>query len=537
MRDAVSELTCARTQAPAAIDDQEAVESTLSRRRQIQAERVRLLFEQAPVAIFATLLVAALMAFAHWDVIPKPVVAGWFLAHLVVNTIRLSLALAYKAKPRMGAEAGRWGAWYIAGSALSGLAWGSAVLLMLFSPSAEYQYLVALCVVGLIAGALAIHYAVFWAYAAFSVPALVPVALWFLGRGGEIYALMGGLGILLLGVLLVTAWRLNANLSRSLNLSLANSELANTVSVAWEEAIKINRELEREVSARRRIEQWLKREKDRAQITLHSIGDAVITADGSCRVDYLNAVAERLTGWSLEDAHGQPLERVFRLRESPGRQRPQTDPVRDCLSEAVTNGFGDGVLRQRDDIELPVQHSWAPIRDLHGNVSGSVLVFREIGGQPPAAQPPSFGDSHDPPTGLMNRLGFAQRLQDAVHRARFENQEHVLLSLDLETYERVTDAHGDSAGDELLLRFGQLLQRQARNADATARIGVAGFGMLLESCPLARAQPIVEKLHQAIAEFRFAWADEEIPVTVAVDVTRVSADTDVTSLLEPRNGS
>lgn len=536
MRDAVSELTYAGTQTRAAVGDQRAVDSTPASRPHIQAERVRLLFEQAPVAICATLLVAALTAFAHWNVVPRPVVVGWFLAHLVVNVSRLVLVLAYKAKPRIGEGAGRWGAWYIAGSALSGLAWGSTVLLMLLSPSAEHQYLVALCVVGLTAGALAIHYAVFWAYAAFSVPALVPVALWFLGRGGEIYALTGGLGILLLGVLLVAAWRLNANLSRSLNLSQANAELANTLSLAWEEAIKVNRELEREVSARRRIEQWLKREKDRAQITLHSIGDAVITADGSCRVDYLNAVAERLTGWSLEDAHGQPLERVFRLRESPGRH-PQTDPVRDCLSETVTNGFGDGVLRQRDANELPVQHSWAPIRDRHGNVSGSVLVFREIGGQSPVAQSLSFGDSHDPLTGLMNRLGFTQRLQDAVHRAQSENQEHVLLCIDLEPYERVTDRHGDSAGDELLLRFGQLLQRQVRDADASARLGVAGFGMLLESCPLASAQAVVEKLHQAVAEFRFAWANEEIPVTVAVDIRPVSADTDVASLLEPRNGS
>jgi len=528
MRAAVSEPTDTRTQAPAAVDDQEAVDSTLSRRRiQVQAEQVHLLFEQAPVAILATLLVAALMAFAHWNVVPKLVVAGWFLAHLVVNTIRLALTLAYRAKPRMGQDAGRWGTWYIAGNALSGLAWGSAVLLMLSSPSAEHQYLVALCVVGIIAGALAVHYAMFWAYAAFSVPALTPVVLWFVGRGGEIYVLVGGLGILLLGVLLATAWRLNTNLSRSLNLSLANAELASTVSVAWEEAIKINRELEREVSARRRIEQWLKREKDRAQITLNSIGDAVITADGSCRVDYLNAVAERLTGWSLEDAHGQPLERVFRLRESPGLH-PRTDPVRDCLSEAITNGFGDGVLRQRDDNELPVQHSWAPIRDRNGNVSGSVLVFREIGGQPLA-----FGDSHDPLTGLMNHPGFAQRLQDAVHQARSENQEHVLLSLDLETYERVTDEHGDPAGDELILRFSQLLQRQVRDADATARLGAANFGMLLESCPLANAQPIVDKLHEAVAEFRFAWANQEIPVTVAVHLTPVSADTDVTSLLAP----
>ncbi len=501
------------------------------RRARIDAELVRLLYAQAPLGIATTLFVAGLVAFVHRDVLDGALVVGWFLGHMAVNVLRLLLVQAYGSDLHSKVSPKSWGSWYVLTSAGSGIAWGSAVLLVALSQSPSHQYFVAFVVGGVVSGALAVLSPLMKAYTVFSVLALLPVALWFLFQGDQIYFLMGLLGIVLLAVMLLTARRLNANLVQSLDLSFANAELASTVSIARDETLRVNRELEREVSARRRIEAWLKREKDRAQTTLHSLGDAVITTDASCRVDYVNPAAEELTGWTLGDAHGRPLEEVFRLRDKSDKRDESTDPVRHCLSEAVTQSFGDGMLRRKNDAELAVQHSWAPIRDPVGAVTGSVMVFRELSEQRPASGPISFEDSHDPLTGLINRSGFEDRLAHATRTAESQNLEHVLVCLNLGDYETVRDRHGDQAGEELLRRFGGLLQEQVREADAIARLSTNEFGVLLESCSLDSARSIVEKLKLAVADFRFVWAEDKLALAPRIRVTLVHANADLDSLL------
>ncbi len=503
-----------------------------ARRAQVNAELVRLLYAQAPLGITTTLVVAALVAFAHQDVVNTPVVVGWFLGHVLVNVLRLLLIQAYGSDLQSKIKPQTWGSWYTFTSAGSGLAWGSAALLVAFSQSPSHQYFVAFVVGGMVSGALAVLSPLMKAYTAFSVLALLPVASWFLLQGDQIYFLMGLLGVLLLAVMLLTAKRLNANLIRSLGLSFANAELADTVSTAWDETVRINRELEREVSARRQIEAWLKREKDRAQTTLQSLGDAVITTDASCRIDYMNPAAERLTGWSLRDGHHRPLEEIFQLKDSGAHTQGRTDPVRRCLSEAVSQGSGDGTLRRKDNAELPVQHSWGPIRNAAGELSGSVLVFRDQGNRPLASVDASCEYSNDSLTGLTNRRGFERRLARAAGTAESENRKHVLLCLRLSGYETIKDRQGTKASEELLKRFAGQLQSQVRESDTIGHLTPDRFGILLEGCSTESAQLIVENLKLAIAGFRFVWAGEKLALTPEIHTTAVSASTKLDDLID-----
>jgi PAS domain S-box-containing protein len=117
------------------------------------------------------------------------------------------------------------------------------------------------------------------------------------------------------------------------------------------------------------------------QVTLRSIGDAVITTDPAGRVTYLNGIAESLTGWSLSDAKRQPLDQVFRIVNEESRE-PAPNPANRALSEGVVVGLANHtVLLARDGREYPIDDSAAPIRDDRGNVAGCVLIFRDVSQQ------------------------------------------------------------------------------------------------------------------------------------------------------------
>lgn len=119
--------------------------------------------------------------------------------------------------------------------------------------------------------------------------------------------------------------------------------------------------------------------EERSSITLSSIGDAVIATDTALRVTHMNPVAERLTGWSLEQAHGRAVGDVLRLRHAVTRN-PVPSPVEQVLRTGQScDMHSDTVLITRDDRELPIADSAAPIRDRAGQLCGVVVVFRDEG--------------------------------------------------------------------------------------------------------------------------------------------------------------
>jgi PAS domain S-box-containing protein len=119
-------------------------------------------------------------------------------------------------------------------------------------------------------------------------------------------------------------------------------------------------------------------QRELQQVTLRSIGDAVVTTDVDARVTYLNRVAERLTGWAHEDARGQPLSTVFNIVSESTRE-PVESPATRALREGVVVGLANHTLLiRRDGSALAIDDSAAPIRDEEGRVSGCVLVFRDF---------------------------------------------------------------------------------------------------------------------------------------------------------------
>ena len=256
-------------------------------------------------------------------------------------------------------------------------------------------------------------------------------------------------------------------------------------------------------------------EKERAQVTLASIADAVITTDGGGHVDYLNPVAEQLTGWHQEEAVGLPLDSVFHTR---GETSPSAG------ESAVPGKTREGVLVSRTGQEIAIDQSVAPISADDGEVLGSVLVFHDVSQQRRMVQEMSYQASHDALTGLLNRRAFEDRLEDLLVRAKLHGHTHVMLYLDLDQFKIVNDACGHAAGDQLLRQLSALVSKETRASDSVARLGGDEFGILLQQCVVDDALPIAQKFLQLVNDFRFVWKERTFTIGASVGLVPVTAD-------------
>lgn len=330
----------------------------------------------------------------------------------------------------------------------------------------------------------------------------------------DLVAFALGLLAISLGIVL---WRLQAAQHQQLRQIQALTEAA-------------NQELEKRVQERTNE---LAQAKERAQVTLESIGDAVITTDANGRVDYLNPVAEILTGWSVESAQGVPLPEVFRIINEYSRE-PATDPVARCLAEGCIVGLANHtVLINRHGQEFAIEDSAAPIRDTNNQVLGAVLVFHDVSEQRRLQKAISHQAQHDALTGLFNRYEFEHRLQQTIEMAQVQNSEHALCYLDLDQFKLVNDTCGHAAGDALLQQLSALFESKIRQCDTLARLGGDEFGVLLEHCALTNAKSIANALRQAVEDFSFSWQEQRFRVGVSIGLVTVDAmSTSVANILQ-----
>ncbi len=277
-----------------------------------------------------------------------------------------------------------------------------------------------------------------------------------------------------------------------------------------------------DISERKLAEARLYEEKEKAQVTLQSIGDAVITADANGLIEYLNPVAEQLTGWTTGEAAGQPVAEVFRVvSETSGEQLDS--PILRCLQQGdVVEMAEQSLLLNRSGQEVAIQHSAAPINDRSGRLIGAVMVFHDVSQARQLHRALAYQASHDALTGLINRREFESRLVEALQSAAADaNIRHVLMYIDLDQFKVVNDTCGHEAGDRLLKQLTSVVQTRIRTTDTLARLGGDEFGVLLEDCNLETAQRIAENLRQAIRDFRFVWQDRVMNVGASVGLAEI----------------
>jgi diguanylate cyclase (GGDEF)-like protein/PAS domain S-box-containing protein len=279
--------------------------------------------------------------------------------------------------------------------------------------------------------------------------------------------------------------------------------------------------ISRDITRQKRAEEALSKEKERAQVTLASIADAVVTTDTAGNIDYLNPVAEKLLGWRADEAYGRTLGEVFHCVDD-GDASIESPIERALRQHQHMEVRGDALLVQRDGTQLPIEHSAAPISDHEGEVIGMVLVFRDVSESHNMARQLSWQASHDALTSLANRREFERRLDALIGSAHDNGRHHAMLYMDLDQFKVVNDTCGHGAGDELLRQLSAILGARVRGSDTLARLGGDEFGVLLSDCPLDKAMGVAETLRETVADFRFLWQDKIFAIGVSIGVVPIT---------------
>ncbi|WP_162631839.1 EAL domain-containing protein [Burkholderia sp. JP2-270] len=273
-----------------------------------------------------------------------------------------------------------------------------------------------------------------------------------------------------------------------------------------------------ETTQRRQMQETLKRQHEQIQVTLHSIGDAVIATDTTGHVQYLNPMAERLTGWLSEQATGRNIEQVFHaFDERTGVLA--TNPIKRCLyDDRALQQHSGMVLVSRNGERFSIEDSAAPIRDSNGVTSGVVLVFRDVTEARRFSREMAYRATHDTLTGLINRTEFESRLMQAVADIGGGTKPGAVFYVDLDQFKLVNDTCGHVAGDALLKRVASHLDDSLRMPHTLARLGGDEFGIILPDCSIDEAEEIASRLCKSVDEMRFEYKGCHICVGASIGV-------------------
>lgn len=286
------------------------------------------------------------------------------------------------------------------------------------------------------------------------------------------------------------------------------------IALAWMRSSKL-------LAQRQAFANALQVEKERAQITLESIGDGVITTDVEGCIAYMNPAAEQLTHWHAAQAQGLPLAALFSLLDDNAEKDSQT-LVERILSGGLSGGSEHTKLIQRlDGSTVSVTLVGAPIM-ADGKISGIVLVLHDMTQERQYIANLSWQATHDALTGLANRREFEYRLEQALNALARKPARHALMFLDLDQFKLVNDTCGHAAGDELLRHICAVLQAGLRDGDTLARLGGDEFGILLENCPQEQAERIAESLRQAVQSLHFVWKGRPFMTTVSLGLVHIA---------------
>ncbi|MGD1907879.1 MAG: PAS domain S-box protein [Leptolyngbyaceae cyanobacterium] len=289
------------------------------------------------------------------------------------------------------------------------------------------------------------------------------------------------------------------------------------------------------ISEQKRLERQLHAEKELAQVTLHSIGDAVITTDAKGCVNYFNPVAETLTGWTQKEAEGLPLIDIFVIVNERTR-KPVDNPVEQVLEHGITVGLASNtILISKDGTEYGIEDSAAPIRNAEGEMIGAVLVFHDVTEARLLSQKLSWQATHDELTHLANRREFERRLETLLNSAQ---EFSVLCYIDLDQFKLINDTCGHAAGDALLIQVSDILASQVRATDTVARLGGDEFAILLRQCSLELARRIANLVCQSVREHRFIWENQSFSVGASIGLVEVTPKSnDIAAVLAAADGA
>ena len=266
--------------------------------------------------------------------------------------------------------------------------------------------------------------------------------------------------------------------------------------------------------------------KRRAEITLSSISDGVITVNVDGTVRYMNRAAEQLVGQSLEAVRGRAIDAVFDARDERD-ERDGAAAIPELLQRSTSGAHGLGrsvTVTAGDGRTRTLYCHTAPVIGTNGLHHGVVLNFSDLTGELALRSELAHQATHDSLTGLVNRREFEHRTVAAIERARTGHVQHVLCCIDLDRFKLINDAAGHEAGDEMLCQSARLLEQARREGDTVARLGGDEFGLLLEDCTLDEASVVLERLRARFEAHRFLWKHSSHAIGISAGLSAIGTD-------------
>jgi diguanylate cyclase (GGDEF)-like protein/PAS domain S-box-containing protein len=274
-----------------------------------------------------------------------------------------------------------------------------------------------------------------------------------------------------------------------------------------------------DITDRQAAEDELFAEKERAQVTLSSIGDAVACTDLAGNVSFLNPVAEKMTGWSQQDAAGRPMAEILRIQHDTTRE-PIPNPMELAMVENLTMNLPSSChLVRRDGKETPIEDSVSPIHDRRGQVTGAVIVFRDVTAAQAMARQMAYSAQHDFLTGLPNRILLNDRVSQAIAASLRHQTGVAVLFLDLDGFKHINDSLGHPIGDRLLQSIAARLRDCLRGSDTVSRQGGDEFVMLLPEIQRAEEAAVTaQRVIQAI-DTPHSIDDHDLHITASIGIS------------------
>jgi len=273
-----------------------------------------------------------------------------------------------------------------------------------------------------------------------------------------------------------------------------------------------------------KTESELRRLNENNQLLLNSAGEGIFGIDREGLCTFINRAGQELFGYPANELIGKKIHLLTHHTHADGSPYPESE----CeIQKVFRNGEGirvnDEIMWRKDGTSFPAEYSAYPMTS-DGEISGTVIVFRNVTDEHAMVRKMNYLASHDALTGLGNRYAFERKLQQALENTG-NNQQHTLCYLDLDQFKVVNDTCGHVAGDEMLRQLSTILTQHLRQGDTLGRLGGDEFGLLLEDCSIDDAHRVVNDLRSAVQEFRYVWDDKTFAVTLSAGMVLIDVNT------------
>ncbi len=266
----------------------------------------------------------------------------------------------------------------------------------------------------------------------------------------------------------------------------------------------------------------LTRQEQLFSAILQSINDGIIATDMDLNVQFMNQVAEHITGAKEDEAKGKSISRFLTLTESTTKK--------DILSGVTNVGehstyFNDVTLRNQAGQTLVLDGSITRIHERSNATNGYLITLSDVTELRRLSETLNYQSSHDSLTGLSNREEFSYKLGEILKNVRLIGGSHSLLVLDIDRFKAVNDTCGTIAGDELLRQVASHIQTNIQRNDLSARIGADEFAIILMNCETDDTTNVGNRLQGAVQRQRFQWQNMAFPISLSIGIVPIDRET------------